>query len=74
MRPIPNKTPNQKLVVRLAFSVFVLVFAGTVMRKHEVHGVMTDPNIPVGITAIAIAVIVAVIVIMVYRNEIKNKS
>jgi TRAP-type C4-dicarboxylate transport system permease small subunit len=74
MESTTDKSPKQKLVVRLGFSFVLLVFSGTVMRKHEVHGVMTDPNIPAGIIGIAIAVIAAVIVILVYRNEIKNKS
>lgn len=73
MGPNPYRSPKQKLAIRLCFSVFVLCFAGTVMRKHDVHGVMTDPNIPAGIVAIAIALIAAVIVILVYKNEIKDK-
>jgi len=43
------------------------------MRKHEVHGVMAEPNIPAGLIMIGIAIMAAVIVILVYRNEIKNK-
>jgi hypothetical protein len=73
MGPNPNKSPKQKLIIRLGFSVVLLYFAGMVMRKHDVHGVMVDPNIPAGITAIAFAVIVAIIVILVYKNEIKDK-
>jgi divalent metal cation (Fe/Co/Zn/Cd) transporter len=74
MNPNPDISPKQKLVVRLGFSFVLLFFAGTVMRKHEVHGVMAEPNIPAGLIMIAIAIMAAVIVILVYRNEIKNKS
>jgi hypothetical protein len=74
MGPNPASSPKQKLVIRLAFSFVLLAFAGTVMRKHDVHGVMEEPNIPAGLTMIAIAIMAAVIVILVYRNEIKNKS
>ncbi|HSZ31819.1 MAG TPA: hypothetical protein VK772_00835 [Puia sp.] len=74
MEPNTNKSPKQKLVVRLGFSFVLLVFAGTVMRKHDVHGVMAEPNIPAGLIVIGIAIMAAVIVILAYRNEIKNKS
>lgn len=74
MVPNPGKSPKQKLVIRLCFSFVLLIFAGTVMRKHDVHGVMVEPNIPAGLTMIAIAIIAAFIVILVYRNDIKNKT
>ena len=74
MGPNPDRSPKQKLVIRLAFSFVLLIFAGTVMRKHDVHGVMTEPEILAGLTMIAIAIIAAFIVILVYRNEIKNKT
>jgi len=73
MGPNSDRSPKQKLVVRLAFSFVLLMFAGSVMRKHEVHGVMAEPNIPAGLIMIGIAIMAAVIVILVYRNEIKNK-
>jgi divalent metal cation (Fe/Co/Zn/Cd) transporter len=74
MGPNPDRRPKQKLVIRLAFSFVLLAFAGTVMKKHDVHGVMEESNIPAGLTMIVIAIIAAVIVLLVYRNEIKNKT
>ena len=72
MGPNPYKNPKQKLVIRLLFSVACVYFGYLQITRHEIHGVPASPNIPGGLAYIGVAIVVTIIVLLVYKKEIKK--
>ncbi len=72
MNTNPYKSPKQKLVTRLLFSVVCVYFGYLQITRTEIHGVPAGPEIRGGIVFICVAIVAAVITILLYKKETRK--